>query len=197
LDPGIEKEMKESGEQKLKDLVAGDEEMLTVLYAIPFYAQNPAVTLKQALRNEVIYNLLLDSPNYSYLARIENEDLLNKVIKKRRKSNAPVIFTNVHQSKGKEYEHVVVGDDFFANAANGTYRYSVDEVRVSHTAVTRARKSLMFYQDGNENRLLSFFLSGKSPAKDSFAHEQVNDIAFNGGVSLSSSQDEVPLREDF
>jgi hypothetical protein len=63
--------------------------------------------------------------------------------------DATVVITNVHQSKGLEFDHVVMGTDFntLTYTVNDNVRYmvnprSTEEYNLIYVAMTRARKSL-------------------------------------------------------
>lgn len=63
--------------------------------------------------------------------------------------DAHVVITNVHQSKGLEFDHVVMGNDFgtVIYTVNDTVRYRVnpraaEEYNLIYVAMTRARKTL-------------------------------------------------------
>jgi F-box protein 18 (helicase) len=67
--------------------------------------------------------------------------------------DADVIVTNVHQSKGLEFDTVVLGDDFSSICSNigNTLRYKVmgtsrEQYNLMYVAMTRARKTLVINQ---------------------------------------------------
>lgn len=89
--------------------------------------------------------------------------------------DAHVVITNVHQSKGLEFEHVVMGGDFgtVVYTINDEVRYRIDprfseEYNLIYVAMTRARKTLTL----NE-QMYNFVRRAKR-----WGHDVVLDTAF-------------------
>lgn len=110
------------------------------------------MTIAQAIAEEKMHPFL-KSHNFEYLFKY-NVEFLEKLIGKRTKNNAFILITNCHQSKGKEYNTVLLGDDFFKR--KDSYYFTEEEANISHTAITRAKNELLFYE-GEENFLNYFY----------------------------------------
>ena len=122
------------------------------------------LNISMAVKDENVRKLLEKMPEYNYLVRYD-EAFLEKYLNMRAKTNASVIITNVHQSKGKEYKNVIIGDDFFTR--KNEYYCTDEEINIAHTAVTRAKSSILFYErDSNKNFLRYFYCKDESPSAD-------------------------------
>jgi len=101
---------------------------------------------------------LLQNSEYSFILKITNEDILDSV-KSRQSSKANIIITTTHQSKGLEYDNVIIADDYikknkeeqilellFDDIEFKNNEFSKEEVNVIYTVASRAKESLLFME---------------------------------------------------
>lgn len=110
------------------------------------------ITVAQAIAEEKMHPFL-KANGFEYLLKYD-PSFLEKLIGTRTKNNAFILITNCHQSKGKEYNTVLLADDFFKR--KNDYYFTEEEVNISHTAITRAKSELLFL-DGDDNFLHYFY----------------------------------------
>lgn len=172
LDPEIKKGMKDIYKKNIFTVIENE----TIKHKIKCEAQRQNsdfdwefLSIGDAIKNEKIVEILKSSPDCSYLADY-NEAFLAKYLHSRAKNSASVIITNVHQSKGKEYATVILGDDYLIKNKNPSI--SKAEVYTLHTAATRAKYKLAFYESsGGKNMARYFYINNTSPSEDIFVNQ--------------------------
>lgn len=167
LDPAIKRDLKGVYQKNIFSVVESDyvKNQIRKAYSIlqPDFGGD-MLNISMAVKDENVRKLLEKMPEYNYLVRYD-EAFLEKYLNMRAKTNASVIITNVHQSKGKEYKNVIIGDDFFTR--KNEYYCTDEEINIAHTAVTRAKNSILFYErDSNKNFLRYFHCKDESPSAD-------------------------------
>ncbi len=118
-----------------------------------------------------------------------------------------IIVTTCHKSKGNEYDHVILLDDFKLplRKANDDFEPSginADEVNILYVAITRAKKSLeipvntmqvLDYFSRSTNAIYEESLRNESPEITISAEIFDDDNEENNGISiLQSSIDDIP-----
>ena len=167
LDPAIKKDLKGVYQKNIFSVIESDYVKNQIRKAYSILQPNfdgDVLNISMAVKDENVRKLLEKMPEYNYLVRYD-EAFLEKYLNMRAKANASVIITNVHQSKGKEYKNVIIGDDFFTR--KNEYYCTDEEINIAHTAVTRAKSSILFYErDSNKNFLRYFYYKDESPSSD-------------------------------
>lgn len=167
LDPAIKKDLKGVYQKNIFSVIESDYVKNQIRKAYSILQPNfdgDVLNISLAVKDENVRKLLEKMPEYNYLVRYD-EAFLEKYLNMRAKANASVIITNVHQSKGKEYKNVIIGDDFFTR--KNEYYCTDEEINIAHTAVTRAKSSILFYErDSNKNFLRYFYCKDESPSPD-------------------------------
>ena len=167
LDPAIKKDLKGVYQKNIFSVIESDYVKNQIRKAYSILQPNfdgDVLNISMAVKDENVRKLLEKMPEYNYLVRYD-EAFLEKYLNMRAKANASVIITNVHQSKGKEYKNVIIGDDFFTR--KNEYYCTDEEINIAHTAVTRAKSFILFYErDSNKNFLRYFYYKDESPSSD-------------------------------
>lgn len=167
LDPEIKKDVKEIYKKSFLEFIKFDG---TLGLNSKSYLRNKGIditsfTIADALKDDYIRDLISRSLHFSYLTKYK-ESFLEKMLAGKAKANADFIITNVHQSKGKEYKNVILGDDYFKRSDK--YLCNKEEDNIVHTALTRARKYLAFYETTpGSNIIKQFYDKQESPSENS------------------------------
>lgn len=99
-------------------------------------------SLKEILSVSSVRNLIENNATYSYLLGM-SDNFFEKYMSKRTNANPYVIIATAHAYKGKESDIVILGDDYCKRKKD--YFCDNEECRISHVAITRAKKELYFY----------------------------------------------------
>ncbi|MDA3053612.1 UvrD-helicase domain-containing protein [Campylobacter sp. JMF_03 NE3] len=167
LDPEIKKDVKEIYKKSFLEFIKFDG---TLGLNSKSYLKSKNIditnfTIANALKDDYIRELISKSLHFRYLVKY-NESFLEKMLASKTKANADFIITNVHQSKGKEYKNVILGDDFFKHSDK--FLCNKEEDNIVHTALTRAKKYLGFYESApNSNIIKQFYDKQESPSENS------------------------------
>lgn len=169
LDPEIKSGFKDIYKKKITTVIQHKYFLKMLEKALNTYDSSldiEELTIAEAIRIEACADLFSKHEDYKYLVEYD-ERFLDKYINIRTKNNAFILITNVHQSKGKEYDTVVLADDFMLR--KNEYFYSSEEINIAHTALTRAKKEILFLDSdtGKNNMLCYFFNKKESPTENS------------------------------
>ena len=130
------------------------------------------------LADDKRYNFLLEEDAYRDFASVMEQLASRKKhsIAKNDK-NANIVFTTAHGAKGKEYNEVIVCDDFDLEKD--------EETNIAYVAVSRAKKRLYFYNE--ENCLYKLYQEHKEAIKNEI--ERNSRLYFKNGVEVDIGYD--------
>lgn len=203
LESKIKKDLKDLSKKDFLSLI-DNQNLLPRIYSAyadslgvePWKVKDLKLSVADVCKNQNIRNLIQNHKSFAdYLYLLKPSDTISKILARKEKGNACVIITNVHQSKGKEYQRVVLGDDFLAR--KNEYYCNEEEINIAHTAITRARKELMFYESKNKNNLLNYFYNkNESPSEQSQIDINLKQVNFNNNFNdITTTHEYIDQRD--
>lgn len=164
LDTEIKKKFKEANKHKLTELIENKQIIEDLKIKLMHFGSNiniEQISLEEALKNELIVSFIKHRKELNYILKL-NTITLQKILNSKNRKNAHLLITNVHQSKGLEFNNVILANDFFCK--NKELYVDKEEANIAHVAVTRARENVLFYEDKQtKNILQEIYISNQTP----------------------------------